>query len=480
MQQSDLCSWHRLSWHQKFVCAAGALSLALLVSGYAGLPGLNVFGFDEVHYYADLGFKLPEEGRWLNFLLHDFLRSIPPGTWAVIFVLAAWTLFFRLGRSLQFDGPLAVLVASTLLLASPFVEQSLWPASIMPAVAVLLLTGILVERAVPYPLVYLFSGILLFGAVQSFYFLVPLFFLGQFLHPGGSNKHCWVNLARHLAWWVLGAIFGALVVFTVLWFKTGYFGIRPAAWRHTQPIHDIAGLIRNIEYVAAALWYRTVHVLKSAGVFSGWFAVGMGLIAIVRFRALVARPQAFMLLATVAAGFFVFSIPLAPIIEQRSVVALGAAFVVLIACLPGPSPLGRVIAAALLLVVSYGFSTYASSYLARHRAEADLFYYKLQQLIPGAPSSYASVSLFGLMSDGEPAANTFNSAYKMHGIFHALGVEHFRDCRAIVDQRCDFPDMGKPLAALPLGRGRLVFSVGEDASAFVHFQESAAMHPDKD
>jgi hypothetical protein len=473
-QRLDLFSWRHLSWHQMFIRTAAILSLALLVSAYAALPGLNVFGHDDVIYYPDWNFKLIEEGRWVNFLLHDFLRSIPPGTWAVTLLVSAWILFFRLGRSCNFDIPYSTLVASTIVLCAPLVEQSIWPATDMSAVIILLLVGVLAERDVPFPVIYVFSGILLFGALQSFYFLVPLFFIGNFLDTSDNDEQRRLNLFKHLVWWVLGSIVGVLFVFTILWLKTGHFGIQPAAWRLTRPIHDFAGLIRNIRLVTNAFWGYNAQLLKSANVFSSWFFASIVLICIVRIRGLIAIRHAIVLVAAVAAGFFVFSIPLAPRIELRNLIALGAALIFFIALLPGSSSLGRFVGTLLLLALSYGFSTYGESFISRHRTETNFFYHKLQQLMPGPPSSYSAVALFGLMSEKSSDAGLFNNGPRMYAIFRALGVENYHDCRRFMDKLCSTLVASKPLAMAPLGRGHLLFSINANNIAIIHFQEGSS------
>jgi len=453
------------------VGAAALLAVVLLLSAYAALPGLEVFGHDEVHYYADFNFKLGEDGRWLNFLLHDFLRSVPPGTWACLLLATAWVLFFRLALSLDFDVAYAALVASTILLAPPFVEQSLWPATTIPAVIVLLFAGLLVERGLPCSFIYLLCGILIFGSMQGFYFLLPIFFLGQFTTPMKAGERRWPMLIRHMSWWVVGAITGVLVMSCILWYKTGHFGVQPAEWRRTQPAHDLAGLTRNFLYVVDAFWRQTTQLLRVAGVNREWFLVCVGLATFLRSRALLTTCHALLLLAAVAAAFFAFSIPLAPIIQSRSLVALSVAVVLLVALGPGSSVTGRLLGALLLLSISHRFSTNGEAYIAEHKAETSYVYNKLQELIPGYPAGYTAIALYGSVGDGAPEARLFNNAPRMHSIVHALGVRDYRDCRQGFDTRCEKMSGKSPIATLPFARGRLLFSVGQGNIGEVQYLE---------
>ncbi|WP_295400213.1 hypothetical protein [uncultured Thiocystis sp.] len=452
------------------VGACAILALALLVSTYATLPGLTVFGHDEVHYYKDFTFKLSEDGRWLNYLLHDFLRSIPPGTWAVMLLVASWLLFFRLAVAAGFDTGYAALTTSTILLAYPFVEQSLWPATTIPAVVILLGAGILAERGVPHPFIYLLCGMLLFGTLQSFYFLVPLLFLGQFMTRQSTTTRRWSLLLGHMTWWVIGAVVGVFFMSFILLQMTGRFGVQPAAWRHTQPVRDLAGLLRNMVYVASAFYEQAAQLLRVSGADGRGFVAILALAALLRARTLFGLHPTLMVLAAVATGFFAFSIPLAPLIGSRNLVAMAAAFVLSIALLPGPSIAGLSVGALLLLAVSYGFSANGTALLARHKAETLYFYDKFRNLVPGQPDSYSAIALFGTISDGAQEARTFNQPSYMHAVAYALGAREYRDCRQ-EDSRCDGLTDGEPLATLPFSRGQLLFSVDSGNVAIIRYRE---------
>jgi len=462
--------WGATSPRDLFVVTAASVALILLLSAYAALPELTVFGHDEVHYYRDFGFKLREDGRWLNFLLHDFLRSIPPSTWALLFLGSCWLLFFRLARSMDFDVGYAVLVATTILLAPPFVEQSIWPATTITAVILTLLASTLMGRGLSYPVIYVLSGILLFGTMQSFYFLLPLFFLHQFAACPQGGARRWPLLLAHMGWWIVGAVAGVLVMSCILWQVTGHFGVQPAAWRRIQPVHDLAGLLRNIFYVVDAFWFHLTKLLEIAGANRGWFVATLGLAMLVRIRTLLFNYHALAILASVMLAFFVFSIPLAPCIGSRSLVAMAAAFVLFVALVPGSSAAGQALGALLLVTISHGFSTYGESYLARHKSETTFFCEKLRELIPGHPSGYAAIALFGEMGNDAPEAFIFNKPSRMHAIVYAIGAREYRDCR--LANRCDDLVPGKPVAVLPFARRKLQFSVDNNHVGMIRYQSN--------
>src|SRR5690606_15228961 len=147
--------------------------------------------------------------------------------------------------ALAFDAPYAALFASTTMLAYPFVEQVLWPATAMPAVALLLGASLLVERGVAHPQIYIVFGILIFDTLQTLYFLLPLFFLGQFLQEAEPAAKRWRLFVNHMAWWIGGSVVGVLVMSTMLWLMIGHFGPQPAEWRLTNTTDDLNSLLDN-------------------------------------------------------------------------------------------------------------------------------------------------------------------------------------------------------------------------------------------
>lgn len=466
--------WGAATPAEYFVRFAAMLATVLFLSAFSALPGLPVFGHDEVHYYSDFSLKLSEDGRWLNFLLHDFLRSIPPGTWASLFLALSWLLFYRLSRSLSFDAAYAALVASTVLLANPFVELALWPATAFPAVAILLAVSLLIERGMSHPLAYLLSGVLIFGTMQTFYFLMPLFFLPQFIQGTGSGESRWSLVCSHVFWWVAGSVVGVLVMSLVLWPVTGHFGPQPAEWRLTHPIQNATDLARNILYVSESFVQHVERLLRIVGVTyvnAVWFLLALLLAALLGARHLLASRQALLLLAAVLVSFFVFSIPLAPVIEQRSLVAMAAAGVLLVAFLPGSSALGRVLVVLLLLKISHGFSVRGEFYLGRHETETAFFYEKLQALMPGHPMTYSAIALYGTMDPGKLEARTFNDPSRMHPIVIALRAPEYLDCR--LESRCDRVGTGRRLAVLPFVNGQLEFSVDDANVGIVRYLDGS-------
>lgn len=439
------------------VMAGAALAIIFLLGGYLALPALPVFGHDEVHYYVDFHFKLVEDGRWLNFLLHDVLRSIPLPLWSLLYVGLWWALMYRIARGCGFGAAYATLIGATVVMAAPFLEMSLWPASVVPSLMLIGLAILMQARGAAYPVIYMVSGILMFGAMQSMYFLLPLLFLREFLDTTAPLRARWWLLLRHMLWWVAGSVAGVLVVCVMLKLLAGIWFPQPAAWRDTHPVENAASLLANIAYVARNLAEHLETLLRLGGVTYGFILV-CAAVAVLRAKTLLAQSPALLLLAAVLLSFFAFSVPLAPVIHLRSLFAMATVVILGIALLPGPTPAGRILGTLLLLKLAQHYSVYGQDYLEVQRAETSLLLTELRELFPGYPTNYAALALEGEMDPSKPEANRFNDGSRMHPIFVTLGVWDFLDCK--IPQRCDrVGETGEPIAVHSFAGGQFELKV---------------------
>lgn len=439
------------------VTCAAVLGVLFLVGGYLALPALPVFGHDEVHYYVDFRFKLAEDGRWLNYLLHDFLRSIPLPIWSVLYVGLWWALMYRIARGIGFGVAYATLVAATITMASPFLEMSPWPASVVPSLLLLGLAVLMQAKGAAYPVIYIVSGMLMFGAMQSMYFLIPLLFLREFLDENAPLRARWWLLLRHMLWWVAGSIAGVIVMSIMLRVLSGVWFVHPAEWRAVKPVVDLSSLLANIVYVISNLIWYFEMALRQGGVTYG-FILACAVLALLRIRTLFKQAPAFVLLLAVLLSFFAFSVPLAPVIHLRSLFAMSTVTILVIALLPGIRPLGRVPGALLLLNLAQHYSVYGQDYLEVQRAETSVLLSELRDLFPGYPTNYAALALEGEMDPAKPEANRFNDGSRMHPIFVTLGVWDFLDCK--IPTRCDrIGETGEVIAVKPYAGGQFELRV---------------------
>jgi hypothetical protein len=451
------------------VKAAALLAFMLVVSAYAALPTLPSYGHDEAHYHFYYRFALIDDGRWLNYLLHNVLRAIPLPLWSLVYLSSWWLLLYRVARGCAFDLPFAALVASTTLLASPFLEISLWPATVVPALALAGLALWMQARGIAYQVIYVVTGMLIFGALQTLYFVLPLLFLRQFLDTAQPARARWLLLFKHLSWWVAGAVAGVIVMCLMLWPLAGIWFPQPAPWRNVQPVVDGASLLASVRYVSTNFSILLELLLRNGGVTWGFIQI-CAIVALLRARPLLAQAPALLLLCAVLISFFVFSIPFAPAIHMRSLVAMAAVVVLGLAILMGQSALGRILGAVLLLKMALNYAELCRQYLETHRAETAVYVKELRDLFPGYPMAYTAVALYGTMDPAQPEARRFNDTAQMHPLLASLGIAEILDCR--IPARCDNVGVGgEPISVLPFAGGQLELSVDAANIAIIRFRE---------
>jgi hypothetical protein len=422
-----------LRWFDRI---AAALSLLLLISAYYLLLNLKIFGHDEVHYYHDFTFKLKEEGRWINFLLHHWLRQVPLAIHAVLFVCGSWLVLFRIAKNLTRDIGYSVVIASVLLLSPPYIEQSLWPATLLPTTLALLALSWLADKGVSHKVIYPFGGVLLFGMMQNCYFLLPLFFLRRKELEHKDIDKLGSYLFSHLFYWISGAIAGALFSSAAVFIATGQAGIVPAEWRHTAPVHDLKSLARNMLYVIESFKRQAYQLWKSGSGNSPVYISGLILLCAFRLQFWRSDFSRILILLAVGAAFFAFSVPLAPVIQTRSLIALSVAMLLVLLVSNQPPLRIHWLSIILLLWTGWNLSINGRSYLSVHKTRAEFVMRKMQSVLPDHPSSYETVAIFGQMDKRYREAQIFNSPPYARSIAFASGVKDYWDCRTS-SKECD-------------------------------------------
>lgn len=478
MQSDPSMSIQKLLRHPRFeqaadfaLKAAALLALLYLGAGYLKLPMLQVFGNDEAHYFGSVHFQLVEDGRWLNYLLHRFLTSVPLLIWSLLYLGLFWAVSYRFARIATLDQYLGASVASVLVLSTPVLEMSLWPASFVPA---LLLTGLALvmhARGVRYPVIYLVSGVLLFGSIQTLYFALPLLYLPQFLDTSQTLRERSVLLFKHMLWWVAGSAAGVVCMSLMLGLLSDIWFPQPGAWRQVNPVHDLGSLVDNVHMVAGRFRFFLQRLLFLGGVTWALVPVILG-VMVLRLRAAPPQVPALLLLFAVLISFFVFTIPMGTLIQQRSLMAMAVAALIGLAMLPGRSAAGRLFSALLMLNFAYHYATQAQLHLEAQRAETSAYVNRLQDLFQGYVFKYSALALDGTMDKAYPEAARFNEPSLMHPIFMSLGTREYLDCR--IAARCNrIGTTGAPISVVPFVGGQLELSVDPANIAVVRYRPNA-------
>lgn len=434
------------------------LSLLYVISAYQPLLGALAFGYDEVHYYKDFTFKLVEDGRWLNHALLPVLKSISNNSWLICYILALWLFFFNVSNDLGAGAAFSSVVASFVITTTPYIHQSLWPATSTLGVLCLLLAQLAVRKGVNRIAIYLLSGIFLFGTLQSYYFLLPLVFIGEFKK---ETELCFQEKLKlffmHIFLWGMSSIVGVLFMSTVLFFTVGNFGVKIADWRQAQPIGSLKDVLRNIIYVLGAFKFSLINLFKPIEFLHYYLAVIF--LYVCNFKKIKTGFHIVVLLLVVMVSFFVFSIPLSPIIQERSLFAMTASFGFLL-IIPGVLPgknITRIILVLILLFFTYNNCRVGRSYLASDQAFKNQLIEKIVVNSSMPVSNYNGVVLLNKANNTSAEAGYFNSPPIMHGLLYATGFQSFKDCRFDADKFCGELKLSRSVAITPYLDGYLKF-----------------------
>ena len=434
-----------------------SLCAIIILSVYGNYFDFNVYGHDEVHYYQNFRFKLIEEGRWLNYLLHDVLRAIPLHVWSITLVATAFLFFYMLLEQTNISRTVCALFATCAITSVPFVSQSLWPATFFPSIISLLFV-LSIKDNIGYKTTYILSGILLFGGLQNLYFMVPILFLDKFLSPSVQIK----TIFHHMLWWTAGCVAGICISLVMVFIITGQIGLEVAEWRQTNPIHDLQSAINNLNYII-----RTYgeYFWNFTNLFNSYFYYILLVVAIlINFQQRGRYIYVLLVLLAVATSYFAFSLPLSPVIQARTLLPLYIAISLSLIVFSNTrySTSLNIFNLTILCIVNL---ISGSAYMDRHQKITDHYYNSIYRTLDSNANQYTSIVLKGELPKEHTYAYFFNSAPLMHSVIYALGASSYWDCReGSLDQRCkrEFNLVVKNATAMDGGKLSLLVDVDQN------------------
>lgn len=417
-----------------FSWLAAAFALLLIWNVYRNLFMMPVFGHDEVHYYSDFTFKLKEEGRWINFTIHQFLRWVSLPIHAVLYITIFWLVWFLVFFDAAGDRLLAGVAASVAIITLPFVFQSLWPATLWPTGLAMLGLIWLKYRRLAYPAFYTVAGIILCGMMQNYYFALPLLFIREMTEEKDDWRCTTKRVVGHLIFWVIGLLVGIGFSILAVYVATNQWGIEIAEWRKPQPIKSALDIARNVEYMANVFVSQLEFAISTmfGSISLAAFTSAVGLFAVVSLASGGMRVLiTFGILATVAVGFFAASTPLAPVVQTRSVVALWLAILGIFAAAFTPASIARVVAIIFFLIIGARLSMVGAEFLTQHNRVNSYALGKIASTLPKYAPSYRRIAIFGTYPGKAHESLVFNSPPLLRPVILETGTYEFWDCRII-------------------------------------------------
>jgi hypothetical protein len=303
MKIASFVTEHKIDNFARFLVYVSLLVLAVCTAvNLHALTDISVWRHDELYYEPDYFHKLEAEGRWLNYLLSDYLAKMP-GFYCIITSYLALAVFcLKAAWNTNRNLLLACTIALVCLQFPFFSTQLFWPATTLPSFIVLLAACLLSEK-IPKIVFFPLFAILFFGTLSHLYFLLPLLFLREL------NLRETANL---LVLWIVSFLIGFVVTQAITFQMTGHL-IEIAGWRNPNPIQSWDDLFLNLSKMFGSF----VQINKKLSEMVGLALVaGWGIVMLID-----RRPRDIYMLTVVAVSalaVFASSIPLGLGVQGRT------------------------------------------------------------------------------------------------------------------------------------------------------------------
>ncbi len=201
------------------------LCLFLAAVTWGQFAGIDIWRHDYIGYLPNYASKLATEGRWINYLFFDTLKSLPPNLLICIKVVSIACFFYIVATN--YTGSKSTgLVCSLALLQSPsIVAESLWPGvSSLCYVFLALIALFYKERFFHWW--FIAASILSWGTFAYCYFFMPFLLLSD-QSVRENKRKLFLRLLFWMVYFVLGYAVSQVATYAIL----GKF-IVLAPWRN--------------------------------------------------------------------------------------------------------------------------------------------------------------------------------------------------------------------------------------------------------
>lgn len=183
-------------------------------------------------------------GRWINWLWYFVSQHLSSISASIIFVMLYAAVCWRASAMLAESRRGSLFLAVPLFFSPMAAVLSLWPATLIPSISIVLLGVLLLTSRPASRLDLVVLSLSFFGCVLAY---PPL---GEILVLVFALKHrrqSWRFLGNAAACVLASYAAAVLVIFTINWFVHGYFGVRISAWRDPHPLRSLADLRSNFQ-----------------------------------------------------------------------------------------------------------------------------------------------------------------------------------------------------------------------------------------
>lgn len=233
------------SFSNYYYLIALSLSIFFAISILYDLFQIHIYRHDDFYYVSQDFYKhiVPSEGRWINYIFYP-ITTLMSGKLLSLLIMFSffWFTFITVYRWTK-NVYYACLIALLFFQIPSMYDLVMWPAVTAPAFIVLLLSIFFVRR-LPIYIYYMLFGILFFGTMSNFYYLLPLLSL-SLLTPNNLKENLRLTSLKIIPAWAFGFIVGYAITQFIIYINTGHL-MEIATWRNPHYIHTIHDFIQNI------------------------------------------------------------------------------------------------------------------------------------------------------------------------------------------------------------------------------------------
>jgi hypothetical protein len=269
----------------------------------------------------------------------------------------------------------------------------MWPETAASAFIVLLLSTFLVQR-LPMYLFFIVFGILFFGTMSNYYYLLPLLYLDR-LEPNNWRENVRLVFLKIIPAWAIGFIVGYAVTQLIIYASTGHL-MTIAEWRDPHYIHTADDLIHNIQRSLVFL-ERDIKSIFS----NNWMILAYLFATLIAFRArkmdLIFTPIGIFFLMIIV--HYVVVLPTGIGISPRTIIATWAGIFAIAFFVPSIRQWQMTLLAP--IIVFFTFVLYQNNHanLRWYASITNAHFDNLLEASPRSPSSYKGVVLLATDSD---------------------------------------------------------------------------------
>ncbi len=408
---------------------------------------IEIWRHDSLYYLQSFSSKLQTEGRWINYLCFDQLKTLNPYLSALlhVFFLAIFVTIaaFNSCRSILY----ALMIMLVCVVSTPVYSQLLWPVNSLPAF-ILLAVAAISQKYLPIHLFFPIFGILLFASMGHLYFLLPLLYIRRYAHSKiPVREKTWILVKRLVLPWVLGYCAGYIIATAVIYLETGQLGIQLADWRQPNPVIGIESFLLNF---ATAYAYLTQHLEEYFSMF-GWKSILFVLVLFI--GSYLKRKQIFHLLIPllVMLALYASTIPYGIALSFRSSITLWIGLVFILFVIPDINRLEMPLFAIAVFLVFMSLSAQSRLNLTWYRESSEFYRSELEAVMVGQPQDYKGVAFLSASARYLAVEERINS---LLGLGPTLGIEPLAE------------ESRWPAIAREAGFSRIRRCIGQDGDKF--------------